>query len=363
MKDLFPLIAEEAGAPLAMLAEHGSHGATGDRVRVAAAACLGLVALFFLWKARKGLWPPVLIGLVAAASLMVLFFTSPQVNGFVAEGFFGFLAGGCGVGSLSWLFVRGILPKAQAKYQAPGILVLSGLLSLAMLILALSWWLTAVDWYAISKNPVVTTGAQLNEQWALPWGARSRGIFAVGTIAAPGNHGPPKGEGSDVVAYFDAPGQMGSRGHSLLPLHYALRMADGEIVGVQGIQSVRETSKWPLGVPRSGKAGLRHGDPVVIWAEPGETADSGTGVSSGALTSTRVIAYGSMEDFLQGYVLSATATARMLGWIGFGLIPFAFVPLIFGLWRWRWLRCHGSDATRMPGGKSVRLQGGDRQKA
>ena len=122
-----------------------------------------------------------------------------------------------------------------------------------------------------------------------------------------------------------------------------MRMADGAIVEVQGVAQARRTTGWPECGPYVRQRCLRQGDPVVIWADPGALRAFSGSETRSALNATRVIAYGSLEDFRDGYLARAVATARIFGWIALAFLPPALVPALFGYRKYRWLLAHGSD--------------------
>ena len=107
-------------------------------------------------------------------------------------------------------------------------------------------------------------------------------------------------------------------------------MEDGAIVNVQGINSVRQTYNWPEGGPHLWQHALRHGDPVVVWADPGELASATTGEKSPSLVATRLIAGGDFATFRDGFLASHVRTSRLCGWIALAFLPLSAIPLGFG---------------------------------
>jgi hypothetical protein len=51
-----------------------------------------------------------------------------------------------------------------------------------------------------------------------------------------------------------------------------------------------------------------------------------------------MIAYGTIEDFRNGYLARALATARVFGWLALALIPLSLVPALIGFLHFRRLR-------------------------
>lgn len=328
---------KEIAVALPVLAVFGALAWLGGRsgsdpYRWALAGFIVVLALAVGWRWRSRLWGPPVALLVGAFTLFAVFLTSPAANLAIFEGFAGKALVWCGLASLSSIFVRAGLPRAQQATQATGVLVLGGVLSVAMLATSLVWWLEAVETNMLPKNTVVRTGADIEAAWRTPWGKRHRGIFAVGVID--GERKP------DVfVAYISGPGPGGSNGApALLPLFISLRMADGARVDVRGITSVRGAYGWPECGPRLWQRCLRQGDPVVIWADPGHNRAMSGGKVSSALNEVRVIAYGNLESFRSGYLARAVATARVFGWIGLASIPLSVIPVLLAFLHFRRLR-------------------------
>lgn len=333
-------------------------------IRWGLAGVLMSLAALFLWQTRQRLWAPLFIVFLAGAGSALVFLTSPDASIRWFEEFTVKALAWYFVAAVAWLYVRVALPKALAKYQATGILTLGGIFSAVLVVIAATWWLSAVDLHALPKNPVVTTGPELKTQWEAGFGNRPRGVFAVGTIGDAAKRSESSTTHSDFLAYYSSggPGRLfSSRPQNFLPLHYDLTLGDGTIVGVQGIHTVRDADNWPEGGPHLWQKCLRPGDPVVIWADPGEATNMISGEASGALNFPRVIAYGTIEDFYRGYLARTVKTARVFGWIGFALIPLSLIPVVLGLLRWNSLRHHGSDDAPPRGAKTIRQQWKDQR--
>lgn len=327
--------------------------ADSAHLRLILAGVVVVLAGALLWQRRKSLWWPPLIVAGALAALVLVYLTAPDVNLAIFEQFMALAIGAVFVWLLVWILARCVLPRTDAKYQALPILILSCALSIGLLASSAGTWLKAVDLNALPGNPVAETGAELAALWEQPWGTRHRGIFAAGVIGDPEKR---RDGGGDFLAYFNAGrfGALASRSPTRFPLSFELRMADGAVVWVRGIAQAARTSGWPRCGPYFDQRCVREGDPVVIWADPGERRAVGGGGRGHALTDTRVIAYGSLEDFRQGYLARAVATARVFGWIGFAFIPLSLVPAILGYRRARWLRRNGSDRVPAGGAKWIR---------
>ncbi|MCZ4291535.1 hypothetical protein [Hoeflea alexandrii] len=317
--------------------------AGSDHLRLILVATIVALAAFLLWDYRESLWRPPTVVALSAIALVMVFLTSPSVNTQIFEEFMALAIGAAFVWLLVWLFVRIAFPRTKAKYEALPVLLLSCALSFGLAVCSLGAWLKAVDLNALPKNAVATTGAELASLWELSWGKRYNGIFAVGRIGEPEKRNAT--EGGDYLAYYNAARPLGFSADfaSLLPSSYVMTMADGAAVSVQGVARRTQTTNWPDCGPYVFQHCLRQGDPVVIWADPGELRALGSGKQSNALNATRVIAYGSLEDFRAGYLARAVATARVFGWIALAFVPLSLLPAFLGWRRWRWLRRHGTD--------------------
>ena len=317
--------------------------ADSDSLRLAFAVAILALAGLLLVKSRESLWRPPAIVAFSGVALVLVFLTSPSVNVPVFEAFMAPAIGAAFVWLLAWLLVRCAFPRARARYQARPLLLLSCALSFALLVLSLGAWLKAVDLHALPQSAVVTTGAELAALSELTWGNRYNGIFAVGRIGEPAKRHAK--EGGDYLAYYNAARPLGFSADfaRLLPSSYRMRLADGAEIWVAGVDGRRQTADWPTCGPYPFQHCLRQGDPIVIWADPGILRAFGSGEKSHALNETRVIAYGSLEQFRAGYLARTVATARLFGWIALAFVPLSLLPAILGWRRWRWLRLHGSD--------------------
>ena len=328
-----------------------------DPIRLAVGVGLVLAFFTYSWLNRRSLWRPILAAFLTLILLALLILTSPDTHSITFEDFFSKAAWWLLLASCSWVYYLRALPKATAKYQALGIKILGGVLSIALLASSAAWWLHAVDLYAIPKIPVVTTAAELKAQWDADWGTRRLGIFAIGTIGDAEKRNETGTGHSDFVAYFNGqrPGGIGSTAPTIhLPINYEMRLKDGAKISVQGIRSSRSTYNWPEGGPHLWQYCLRHGDPVVIWADPGQSKHMSTGEISGALNATQIIAYGSLKEFQNNFIHRVARTARIFGWIGLALVPLSLIPGLLGLRRGSWLRKNGSNAPPPVGTKITR---------
>ncbi|MEZ5439772.1 MAG: hypothetical protein R3F12_15670 [Lysobacteraceae bacterium] len=318
--------------------------ADSDHLRLILVAAIVALAAFLLWNYRESLWRPPVIVALSSVALVAVFLTSPDANGPIFEEFMALAIGAAFVWLLVWLLVRVVFPKTTAKHAALPILLLCCALSFALLACSLGAWLKAVDINALPNHAIATTGTEIAALWKQPWGTRYNGIFAAGRIGDPAKRQTT--EGGDYLAYYNGHRAVGfsSDFATHLPSSYVMRMADGAEIRVQGVARRIQASNWPDCGPYAFQHCLREGDPVVIWADPGELRAIDRGETHSALNATRVIAYGSFEAFRSGYLARAVATAHVFGWIALACLPLSLLPAFLGWRRYRWLRTHGSDA-------------------
>ncbi|MCB1208097.1 MAG: hypothetical protein KDK97_02160 [Verrucomicrobiales bacterium] len=321
-----------------------------DAHRWILAGAVTAVGAVFIWRKWHSVWWPPLILIGTLLGLVVLYLSSSASNTLFFEGFMGSLFGYFFVSLLCWLFVRVILPRIQQKYQAPWVLILTVVFSAGMFFGALAWWLAAVEINVYPKNPVIRTGAELAAEYEKAKNLLGyRGLFLVGRIAD-SKRVPvaeaERGSGlSDYVAYYEARpfGISSDLAHLYLPLFYTVTLEDGTECSVAGIRTVRQAVNWQEGGPYVRMHCLRQGDPVVVWGDPGQTVGMADGKKSWGVNTTRSIAYGSLEEFTDGFLIPGVKTARLFGRLGFGCIPLCLIPLLIGIRRWRWLKREGGD--------------------
>lgn len=312
-----------------------------DGWRLAAAAIIAGIMALIIGRHRASLWwPPVLVAL-GSAGMTVLAMTSPRIEASVLLSFLAQASGVAMAGMLAWLLVRVLLPRTHARHQAGPVLLLGGVVSAALLACCTGLWLAAVDLHALPRVEVTTRGSDIEAAWRRPWGTRHNGVLAAGRL---GNADERDAREAHQRAYLAYVGGRGSGNHPThLPSSYALRMDDGAVVSVQGVASVTQAIDWPACGPYHRQHCLREGDPVVVWAEPGELRAIGGAATRSAMTATRVIVFGGLEEFRNGYMDRAVATARVVGWSALALVPFSLLPCWLAWRRARWLRWHGRD--------------------
>lgn len=304
-----------------------------DAARWWIAAGIVLVGLVFLWLSRHRVWKPLLIATGLILVLVAVFLTSSSVNLLSFEKSLDNSVSFYFLGCLAWLVIQVVIPRTRGKQQAVQAAGLTVVISIVMFIVATVWWLEATDEKVLPDSPVATTGAEVERLLSQPHGNHRLGILAVGLIGGPVVPTGAAGEDPEYVAFFTkrVPG-AGIKPDipTFLPPQYEMRMADGAVVIVSGITSPRQSFNWPDSGKNLRQNALRRGDPVVVWAGPGETITAPDGKKSSSLIDTRVIAYGSFESFRDDFLNDLVKTSRVFGRIAFACMLVSAIPLAFG---------------------------------
>ena len=304
-----------------------------DTARWWIAGGIVLVGLVFLWLSRHRVWKPLMIATGIIIVLVAVFLTSSSVNLLSFEKSLDNSLSFYFLSCLAWLVIQVVIPRTRGKQQAVQAAGLTVVISIIMFIVAAIWWLEATDGRVLPDSPVATTGADIERLLAQPPGSHRLGILAVGSI---GGSAPQTGlaeKDQEYVAYFTK--RVSGAGirpdsHPYLPPQYELRMADGVVVNVPGITSARQSFNWPENGTNHAQHSLCQGDPVVVWAGPGEMITGPDGKKTPALIDTRVIAYGSFESFRDDFLSDLVKTSRVFGRIAFACMLLSVIPLGFG---------------------------------
>ena len=291
------------------------------------------VALLFggVFAARPGTPGRRVLSILGSTSTaLAIFLTSERCNHLYFEEFVGYVVLFALASAFAGLCVGYVLPKLDQKRQAVPALLLSVIGAFGMVMTSFAWWMTAVSMNVYPENLVVRTVSELAgalEKATL----EDRGVFLLGHLVTE--------EQQEFVAYFsvddDAP--------PTFPQYLQVELEDGERIEAHGPTSVRQTFDWPPGGPRQRMYCLRPGDPVVVWGSPGRSKSMTDGKESYGLSRTRLVAFGSLEDFQSNFLLPGRDTARFFGWIGLTCMVLSFLVMIPGLVAFLFLREHGRE--------------------
>ncbi len=280
--------------------------------------------LIFLWACRDQVWKPLFIATGVVVVLVGVLLTSTSVH---LLSFVNSLDNGLTfylLCALSWLVIQVVIPRTRGKQQAVQAAGMTVVLSITMFFVAVVWWREAVDSQALPDSPVVHTAADLARIRPAAEDKSPPGIFVTGVIGDGDRRHEETEDGSDVLArYTDrVPGAVRRRVHQFPP-RFGLRLTDGTVLTIRGITSPRQAYAWPVDGPARHQHLLRQGDPVVIWMEPGTASDP--------LGPTRVIAYGSLENFQGDFLGDLLTTSRVIRWIAILCMFVSAIPLGFGM--------------------------------
>ncbi len=325
----------------------------------------GLAALVFFWRRQRqrGVW----IFLGSLLILPVLFLNSPNINHLFFERFVGRMFTFLLASAFAAVVTFYVLPRLTRKWNAWTAPLLSCLGAFGMAAAALSWWFTAVEMNAYPKNPVIRTFKELEAEYerTKTW-PTTRGIFLIGRAAHSrkdvSGENPPGNFHSDLIAWYEyhaGPGISSRKLSHWYPLAFPIVLEDGRSVDVRGLDSRLQTFNWKESQRYVWTRALHDGDPVIIWGRPHRTQNAATGEEGFDIrvVPERIVAQGSLDEFLRGFIVPGQVTARIYGWVGLGALLFSLliVPLP-GFFRWRWLKKHGGDDPPPPGYKGIKLQ-------
>lgn len=96
-----------------------------NHLRWGLAGLLVIPAAVFLWQTRQRLWTPMHVVLITGIGWGLIFLTSPDTSIRWFEDFAVKALAWYFVACATWLYLRLALPRALAKYQATGILILA----------------------------------------------------------------------------------------------------------------------------------------------------------------------------------------------------------------------------------------------
>jgi hypothetical protein len=289
---------------------------------------------------RGGVWSFPTSVVAGLAALAAVFFSSGLTVTLLFEQGIVRVVAVLVVALMSWLVLRLLFPRLTARHQAPFALLIGTVLAIAHVVAALGLWRVADDGVQLASVPVANTEAEI---LALRDGPYRKRLFGVLTEAKAGEVRMPGGALERApFAYFSCR-RVGSRSDTRFPDPMAVTLGDGRTVLAAGIVTARQAWNWPEGGQHVDQCALRIGDPIVIWSDVAKATVAGSGRVVGALSDTRLVAYGTLADFRQGFVPKAVLTGQVFTALAAAAALLALIPLWFGIRLWRRLRRHGSD--------------------
>lgn len=223
-----------------------------------------------------------------------------------------------GLAVVAWLVVVHIVPRIESPSKRPKAILVAGIVSLPIFLVALFLWLESVDIHALKSNVTVASVSELKVQWERPWGERPLGIFVHGKLKGPAAEAKP-----EVLTHYSY--RRGGPA-SYFPLTLPLILPTGEEIEISCIQNVAGAVNWPE-TDQSYSVGLKEGDPVAVWGEPAEFEAMGNGEKSYGLGGVKAILYGSPGELLTAFVEPAARSSRPIGWMALVVALLSWVPL------------------------------------
>ena len=86
-----------------------------------------------------------------------------------------------GLSFVAWLVVAHIVPRIEPPSKRAKSLLVAGMVSFPIFVMALFLWLEAVDIHALKDNVTVASVSELKAQWERPWGERLWGFLFRGS--------------------------------------------------------------------------------------------------------------------------------------------------------------------------------------
>ena len=223
-----------------------------------------------------------------------------------------------GLSVVAWLVVAHIVPRIEPPSKRAKSLLVAGIVSFPIFVVALFLWLEAVDIHALKDNATVASVSELKAQWERPWGERPLGIFVHGKLKEPSEGAEP-----DVLTHYSY--RRGGPA-SYFPLTLPLILPSGEEVEISCVQRVAGAVNWPE-TDQAFTVGLKEGDPVVVWGEPAEFEAMGSGVKSYGVGGVQAILYGEPGDLQTAFLEPSGRTSKPIGWMALIVALLAWVPL------------------------------------
>ncbi len=256
---------------------------------------IAVIALVYRWRTRA-LRVALTIIAAALALAVTLLVTGPSAAYFF-EALAARLLSLVIVSVLAAALVIRVLPRLNSRSQRHAASMLAAIAAVMYAAIGLSLWRGADDGLQFASLPVARTGDDVLAWRDRP--ARDR-IFGVLVEARLGDLPPGDAATPDdsVVAGIACRSKspLGST-DSYLPSWFTITLADGSRAVAQGISSVGQAWDWPDTGRRLNECGLRDGDPVVFWGDPGATRALGEDDRRPAVDAVRMIGYGDADQF------------------------------------------------------------------
>lgn len=297
---------------------------------------VALAALLIVWRYRDGFLLPVVAMALACLPPLAVSLFGGRFDSRMFEGMVYYALISVGVFAFAW-GITVLMRKTQNKDRA-WLPWLTGIpFALVLGFLGLKSWSEGDFGLAVKNLPVVKSEKQLLELWKKPYSERIFHVLSVGKMGK----GKPNREhvknGLADILWYDA-----RKSGGVHMVRFRLTMAEGGVVEVDTPLSIHAAWNWPQSKRGHSRHSLAHGDPVVVWAEIGRSK-SVSGKQGGRLHAPRMIAYGSLEDFLKNYGKTGQLQGQMYLALARTVFAAALILLIFSWLAMRHIRKHGSD--------------------
>ncbi|PND58031.1 hypothetical protein CRM90_08470 [Mycobacterium sp. ENV421] len=212
---------------------------------------------------------------------------------------------------LSVAVVVVVLPRLRSRADRWAAATLCAVLAAAFTAVAMMLWRIADDGLQFATLPEIRTGEGILDWRNSAPRHRIYGVLVEGRLGerTPGQ----RRDMSTLLASYQCENigpPAPSRIQPWLPSSFTLHLADDSQAWAQGISSVRQAWGWPASGYRVEECGLRAGDPVVFWGQPGATHTTGSDKQAPAVNETAVLAYGDIAAFRASFGPGAERTGR-----------------------------------------------------
>lgn len=284
---------------------------------VAAWAAIALLSTAVAVRWRRSTLRLCGVVLGVGTALAVTFLLSGPSATYIFERAAAAFAGTIIVSILAVLVVTQVLPRLRAGGDRWPAVALCAMLAVPYGAVALMMWRIADDGLQFSALPEVRSGKQI-----LAWRNSSprHRIYGVlvearlGDLAATeAASGAPNTEQRTLLSSYQCTTVGPFRTADLpawFPSRLPITLADETTAPTSWISSVRQAWKWPSSGRRLTECGLRIGDPVVIWGDPGAVRALGSDRQQPAVNAVQMVAYGDIAMFRDQFGPAAERTGR-----------------------------------------------------
>ncbi|KAA1431362.1 hypothetical protein F0402_09085 [Mycolicibacter arupensis] len=287
-------------------------------MNVAAAwSAIALLATVLAFRWRRS--APRLCGVVLAVgtAFAVTFLLGGPSAPYIFERAAAVFAGTIIVSILAVLVVTQVLPRLRAGGDRWPAAALCAMLAVSYGAVALMMWRIADDGLQFRTLPEARSGNQILAWRNSPPRHRIYGVLVEARLgelpAAEASSGVPSAEQRTLLSSYQCTRVGPFRPTDVtawFPSRLSVTFSDGSTAPTSWISSVRQAWKWPSSGRRLTECGLRVGDPVVIWGDPGAVRAQGSDRQQPAVNAVQMVAYGDIATFRDQFGPAAERTGR-----------------------------------------------------